>query len=215
MEAIIDDIRPLNKDFVNSTYQETQRLQRLVEDLYELCTSDVGGMKYKKQTIDIQQFLLDESEHFRHLLMVNKSQLKIESLVQGEIATKVWGDCDRLSQLFNNLMTNCAKYGKQGGVVALSFKLKHLNVDSKKAQQSKFIDIYLDDDGPGVSEQHLDKLFEHLYRVDNSRNRQTGGSGLGLTICQQIVQAHQGSITAQKSPLGGLRVVITLPLTDR
>lgn len=214
MEAVIDDIRPLNKDVIHSTYQETQRLQRLVEDLYELCTADIGGMKYKKQSIDIEQFLLDESDHYQHLLAANNSQLKMEFSAANKSATNVWGDCDRLSQLLSNLMTNCAKYGKENGIVELSLKISTEPANEQNAQQTKYITMIIDDDGPGVSEQHLDKLFEHLYRVDNSRNRQTGGSGLGLAICQQIVHAHQGSIAAQKSPLGGLRVMITLPLSD-
>ena len=72
--------------------------------------------------------------------------------------------------------------------------------------------LTFEDDGAGVEESHLTHLFEHLYRVDDSRNRKTGGSGLGLSICRHIAIAHQGAITAQKASLGGLAVIITLPL---
>ncbi|MGP1667541.1 MAG: ATP-binding protein, partial [Rhodanobacter sp.] len=64
------------------------------------------------------------------------------------------------------------------------------------------------DSGPGVSDEHLGKLFDRLYRVDGSRNRTKGGSGLGLAICQNIVQAHEGTIVASHSPLGGLKLTI-------
>ena len=99
-------------------------------------------------------------------------------------------------------MVNCAKYGHQEGCVELSVKCTDTDIS-----------IVIDDDGPGVEPQHLKQLFEHLYRVDDSRSRHTGGSGLGLAICKQIVAAHDGYIYAQKSTLGGLSVVITLPLS--
>ena len=71
----------------------------------------------------------------------------------------------------------------------------------------------VEDNGVGVEDQHLENLFEHLYRVENSRNRKTGGSGLGLSICAHIVGAHQGTISAQRSSLGGLAVITELPLS--
>ena len=74
------------------------------------------------------------------------------------------------------------------------------------------VTITLEDNGIGVEVQHLSHLFEYLYRVEDSRNRETGGFGLGLSICQHIVIAHQGEISAEKSHLGGLSVIITLPI---
>ena len=204
MEAVIDDIRPLNKDFVHSSYQETQRLQRLVEDLYELTSADIGGMKYRKQSINLKAFLQQESDHFIHLLApknISYVQHIADSMDDSQLV--IWGDCDRLSQLFNNLMVNCGKYASAQGRVELSLNYQDGNII-----------IRIDDDGPGVPSSHLPLLFEHLYRVDDSRDRQTGGSGLGLAICKQIVEAHQGQIVAQKSALGGLAVVITLPSTS-
>lgn len=74
------------------------------------------------------------------------------------------------------------------------------------------VEIKFEDNGSGVNNEHLAHLFEHLYRVEDSRNRKTGGSGLGLSICRHIVLAHQGEITAEHSTLGGLAIIITLPL---
>lgn len=198
MEAVQDGIRPLDHEHVNSTFQEVQRLQRLVEDLYELTSADIGGMKYRKEEFDIVEFIQEEIEQFELLLTQANIQLN-HHLLDSELI--VWGDCDRLSQLFNNLMVNCAKYAKADGQVNLSLQSK---VDR--------VIITIEDDGEGVPQQHLANLFEHLYRVDDSRNRNTGGSGLGLAICKQIVEAHHGKIFAEKSSLGGLAVIVELPL---
>ena len=77
----------------------------------------------------------------------------------------------------------------------------------------KLVRVVVEDNGVGVSDMHLPHLFEHLYRVDNSRNRKTGGSGLGLSICAHIVAAHQGNIRAEHSDLGGLAITIEFPLS--
>ena len=115
----------------------------------------------------------------------------------------VFADQTRLCQLLENLMNNCIKYADSGTIVQLSLQVNHVE---KQAL------IIVEDDGVGVADKHLELLFEHLYRVEDSRNRETGGSGLGLAICSHIVQAHQGEIHAEKSSLGGLAIHISLPL---
>jgi two-component system sensor histidine kinase BaeS len=82
----------------------------------------------------------------------------------------------------------------------------------EKNDKGKLVNLRFTDNCVGVSAEHLPYLFEHLYRVDSSRNRQAGGSGLGLSICQQIVLAHQGNISAEQADSGGLAIIIKLPL---
>jgi two-component system sensor histidine kinase BaeS len=110
-------------------------------------------------------------------------------------------DESRIAQLIDNLLSNCIKYCGQGDKV-------HITVT--QSEQSAIICI--EDSGPGVPKQALNQLFDHLYRVENSRNRNTGGSGLGLAICKRIIEGHNGEISAKQSPLGGLRIELTLPL---
>ena len=81
-------------------------------------------------------------------------------------------------------------------------------------EDSSEIKLIIEDNGGGVEDLHLSHLFEHLYRVEDSRNRKTGGTGLGLSICAHIVDGHQGSIYAEKSKTGGLAIITTLPLMD-
>jgi two-component system sensor histidine kinase BaeS len=114
---------------------------------------------------------------------------------------ELWADVSRLKQLFHNLMNNALKYTDAPGSVEIM-----VDQDKKDAV------IVIKDSAPSVNSEHLQKLFDPLYRVESSRNRETGGSGLGLAICKQIVLGHSGSIEADISDLGGIQITIKLPL---
>ncbi|HKJ22908.1 MAG TPA: ATP-binding protein, partial [Gammaproteobacteria bacterium] len=107
----------------------------------------------------------------------------------------------RLGQLFTNLLQNSLRYTDTGG---------RLQVSSERRADRIMID--LQDTEPGVPHDSLPNLFERLYRVEGSRSRESGGAGLGLTICKNIVEAHNGTIQADPSRMGGLWVRVTLPL---
>jgi two-component system sensor histidine kinase BaeS len=113
----------------------------------------------------------------------------------------VWADETRVNQLFDNLLNNSIKYTLARGAIFV-----------KLTKNSGMAVITIDDTLPSVPSESLGKLFEHLYRVDSSRNRKTGGAGLGLSLCKSIMLAHNGSMTASESPKGGLRIHCTLPL---
>ena len=98
----------------------------------------------------------------------------------------------------NNILSNCLKFGKK----------VEINCFKKKEK----IEIVIDDDGPGIPKKELKKVLEPFYRVESSRNRNTGGVGLGMTIANDIIQNHGGDFFLGKSPIGGLRVKINLPL---
>jgi two-component system sensor histidine kinase BaeS len=117
----------------------------------------------------------------------------------------VFADRSRLCQLFENLINNCVKYSQA--------KLVKISSEIDDTKNTPLLIVKVEDNGVGVAEQHLGNLFEYLYRVDDSRNRKTGGTGLGLSICAHIVAAHQGNISAEHSPLGGLAIIIELPLS--
>jgi signal transduction histidine kinase len=116
-------------------------------------------------------------------------------------AMPVRGDEARLAQLLGNLVENSLRYTDPGGTLRVSLR--------REGSQAV---IDWEDSKPGVPADALPRLFERLFRVDNSRNRGRGGSGLGLAICRSIAEAHGGSIEARASDLGGLRIVLRLPL---
>ena len=198
LEAMIDGIRSLSVENVMSAHQEMKHLEKLIDDLHMLTSADIGGMKYRKVPLNITVFLIGECKKHKGYLLESRLNLNV-NIEPNKIM--VLADSTRLSQLFDNLINNCAKYATKGSEVNISVVVLSESI----------IRIVIEDNGEGVEDTHLEYLFEHLYRIENSRNRSTGGAGLGLSICAEIVKGHEGTITAQKSSLGGLAISIELP----
>ncbi|MFT5657440.1 MAG: two-component system sensor histidine kinase BaeS [Gammaproteobacteria bacterium] len=202
LEAIQDGIRNLDQPAVESLHQEALRLSRLVNDLHELSLSDIGALSYQKSSVNIAGLIEDIVDQQGELLKAQSIHVSLsmrdEKNAGGFIIN---GDFRRLEQLFTNLANNSRHYTQPPGNLEISIQSK---VD--------YLIITWSDSAPGASDNDLEHLFDRLFRIETSRNRNTGGSGLGLAICQNIVLAHQGSIKAQHSTLGGISIVITFPL---
>lgn len=197
LEAMEDGIRPIAIESISSLAEEVSHLQSLINDLNELNQAEIGAMRYQKSTLNIVQLVELNAERHRGIL---KSQgLKLTVAVPTK-KILCWADATRLNQLMDNLFANTAKYTDAPGLVFC-----------RLIEKKNHIDIYLEDSKPGVPSEDLDKLFEHLYRVESSRNRRTGGSGIGLALCKNIVYAHQGQISATEAESGGLMIKVTLP----
>ena len=199
IEAIQDGINSADTATIQSLHQETLHLQRLVEDLYTLSMSDNGSLSYRKGMLDINESLQETLAQLGNQLKDHELSLYTD-LPRHAIETR--GDKQRLQQLFQNLLKNNLRYTHSPGELYISL-----------AQDKKQIVIKIEDSAPGVPDDALPHLFERLYRVENSRNRATGGAGIGLSICHNIVQAHNGTISAEHSEYGGLCISIVLPQT--
>ena len=197
LEAMEDGIRPLNIAGVRSVTDEVSHLQRLINDLNELNQAEIGAMRYQKSTLDFANLVSLSAERHRALLASQGLALSV-TLPNKKIS--LWGDATRINQLLDNLFANSAKYTDAPGQI-------YCRLIADKQQ----LHLWLEDSKPGVIDADLEKLFDHLYRVDNSRNRKNGGSGIGLALCKNIVHAHQGSISAHASEHGGLAIKITFP----
>ena len=196
VEAILDGVRQPTTESVTAIHHEIMRFSRLVDDLYQLSLSDVGAQTYRKDAVTVSEVLHQAVS----IVSPEFSAKKIALHCEAPIGITVFGDPDRLRQLFGNLLDNSLKYTDPGG---------ELSIKVQKGDGSVMIDVQ--DSAPGVAEAELEKLFERLYRVESSRSRATGGAGLGLAICRNIVEAHEGSITAKPSPLGGVWIRVELP----
>lgn len=201
IEALQDGVRPLDTKAVDSLHADVRRLGRLVDDLYELSMTDLGALSYRKRDTAPADVLEADLAAYRARFEAAGLKLTVENRLKG--AGTLQADEHRLSQLFRNLLRNSLHYTDAGGT---------LNV--KVSQDAKTIAIDFQDTAPGVDAKDLTHLFERLYRVDTSRSRNTGGAGLGLAICRNVVEAHGGTIEARPSPLGGLWIRILFPVSD-
>jgi two-component system, OmpR family, sensor histidine kinase BaeS len=197
LEAIEDGVRELTPEVLKSLQGEVATLGKLVNDLYELSLADMGVLTYRMADVDVAEVLRLRLRGFEDRL--RERHIALESHVPNRELI-VSGDETRLQQLFSNLIENSVRYTNAGG----SFRV------SCRAERDQVV-IDLQDSEPGVPAELLPRLFDRFYRVDGSRNRDSGGAGLGLAICKSIVEAHQGTLTARASPLGGLWICVTLP----
>jgi len=199
IEALLEGIRAITPEAIRSLHAEALRLHRLVDDLYQLALSDLGTLTYRKEEIDLVEVLKDTIEPYFEELARKDITLTKEIFPGSKLI--LFADAERMHQLFANLIENSLKYTDVGGELVI--RLMYRN---------KLAVIEFEDTAPGVPDGELDRLFDRLYRVEASRNRSSGGAGLGLAICRNIVEAHAGTIFAHPSLLGGVLIRVTIPV---
>jgi two-component system, OmpR family, sensor histidine kinase BaeS len=191
IEALLDGVRKIDSERLEDLHKEVLSLNHLVNDLHELSLSDIGALNYEKEPLDIIE-ILNQSLTTLQIEFDEKS-IKIDASDVSKDGMILFCDGQRMQQLFTNILMNSLRYTNAGGLLRIKTTVEGTQI---------IIDII--DSSPGVSETELPRLFERLYRAESSRNRKTGGSGLGLSICKNIVEAHDGKIIAKTSPLGGI-----------
>ncbi|MEH6581271.1 MAG: ATP-binding protein [Halioglobus sp.] len=204
IEALKDGLRKFDETQLESLDQEVQRLRYLVDDLYELSISDVGGLRYRFATVNLTDSLRDtiEGMHQRAADLGIELSLATPETGGAAEAVNVAADVQRIDQLLLNILENSLAYTDAPGRVVVGL--------SRTADVAL---ITVDDTSPGVSEGDCEKLFDPLFRQEASRSRRSGGAGLGLAICRNIVTAHGGTVSASPSALGGVRIHIEIPLS--
>jgi two-component system sensor histidine kinase BaeS len=201
IEALQDGIRPLTQASLQSLQNEIVTLSKLVNDLYELSLSDVGALTYRKSRIDLLALLRQACALFEGRFA--EKSISVELHLPPASGASGDGDPDRIRQLFVNLLENSFRYTHTCGRLVISSCLK-----------DGALWIQFEDSAPGVPAALLPHLFERFVRGEQSRNRATGGAGLGLAIARNIVSAHRGTISAHASTMGGLRICATIPVTQ-
>ena len=195
LAALQEGIRPLSLQQIESLWQEIKRLSRLVDDLHLLSQADAGSLSYHWQTLDLSECL----EHVLFNVDLEFAKKNIDIIFQPSPVC-IEGDHQRLQQLWLNLAQNTLRYTDVNGT---------LKIDIVSNDDS--VTVIWQDSAPSVPDADLERLTERLFRVDSSRHRQTGGSGLGLSIVKAIADAHHASLTASHSELGGLCWHISFP----
>jgi signal transduction histidine kinase len=194
VEAMIDGVYTADKERLESCRDEILRLTSLVEDLNTLSNLEWEGLNLNKTEFDLSKLLEAAAEPFIVLVREKGIELKLNLCESPIIA-----DYDRLKQVFINLLSNAVKYTDRGSIA----------VTIQKSEKNW--NILVVDTGMGIAKEDLPRIFERLYRADKSRNRESGGSGIGLTIAAAIVKAHGGSISAKSEEGSGSVFKVTLP----
>lgn len=198
IEAMQDGIRPLDLKNLALLQQKVASLSSLVDDLFELTLSDIGALSYQKASLALEQLAAACIEQYQS--RAREAGLRLSARLPERGPVLVHGDAKRLEQLLGNLLENAIRYTDPGGAIEVAL-----------AEGPNKITLLVHDSAPTVPPEHRGKIFERLHRLESSRNRSTGGAGLGLAICANIVAAHQGTINAEDSPLGGLTIRVELP----
>ncbi|GJJ01722.1 two-component sensor histidine kinase [Duganella rhizosphaerae] len=198
IEALLDGIRKADANALQSLHAEVLRLNKLVDDLHQLTMADAGDLHYHWHELNLGELLRPTLERYQPRAQACGLDLSW-SLPSAPVLLQ--GDAGRLQQVVTNLLENSLRYTDSGGqiVVALSCA-------------GGVAEIVVEDSAPGVPSAVLGSIFERLYRVDGARTRERGGSGLGLAICKALAEAHGGSIVAAPSVLGGVKMLVRLPL---
>lgn len=197
LEALLDGIRPADPAALQSLQDEVGRLSRLIDDLHLLSLAESGGLRLDREPVDASTLANGAHTRFAERFAARGFELSL-SLQDG--ALPVQADVQRIEQVLANLLGNALVHASPPGPVVL-----------RADGDATHLRLSVADAGPGVPDDALPRLFDRLYRVAADRGRKSGGAGLGLSICRSIVEAHGGTISARRSPAGGLEVVVTLP----
>lgn len=195
-EGVIND-KELAPQFIDTIHKETTRMIRMVNELMQLGKMDIKEEHYDKEFVDINKLIEQISDRFE---LTHPEKNFIKYIPKTPIFVE--GDQDKLTQVFDNIMNNAIKYSPNG---------KNITVRVRQNYNHNRVSISIKDEGVGIPLVHIDKIFKRFYRVDKSRQRTMGGTGLGLALAKNIVEAHRGRIWAQSREGYGSIIFVTLP----
>jgi histidine kinase len=203
MEGLIDGVIKPDPQTYKLVLHESVRLQRLIEDLGLLSHAEAGRIPIAPRQLNLVDILHKMERRFQPEFATHEINLVLR-LAEG--LPGVYADPDRVEQVLINLLNNAMRYTPAGGSVTLRAR------EARSAED--FVVVSVEDTGIGIAPEHLPHLFERFYRVDKSRARASGGSGIGLTIARHLVYAQGGEMWASSEGVGqGARFHFTLPCT--
>ncbi|MBK9733511.1 MAG: sensor histidine kinase [Saprospiraceae bacterium] len=187
----------INKDYLQRAADNTERLQNIVEDLDVITKLESGQVELDFKRFDIKEMVRDIFLDLKSIAKKKKISLQLKDGAAQSF--NVLADRESIRQVFTNLIVNSIKYGKDGGTTKVSFY----------DMETELL-VEVSDNGIGIDEKHLKHVFDRFYRVDSSRSRKQGGSGLGLSIVKHIIEAHDQTINVRSTPNVGSTFGFTL-----
>ena len=197
LNGAIED-ETVSKKFLEKAAKNTNRLVNLVNDLDEISRLERGEQLLYKQNFVIQELVMEVFD----ALSIKMQDKNIHTIIKKgcEAPITVFADKEKIKQVLDNLVENASKYGKQNGTIVASIY----------RTDDHHLLIEISDDGIGIDEEHLPRIFERFYRTDAARSRDKGGTGLGLAICKHLIEAHGETIHVRSTPDVGTTIGFTL-----
>lgn len=188
----------VNKKFLGNAFKNTERLIHLINDLDEITKLESGKLELHYQNFIIQDLIYEVFESLSYKIEAKRIKCSIKKACEQPVT--VDADKEKIRQVLINFVDNAIKYGNVEGKIEASVY---------KTEDGKYL-IEISDNGSGIAEEHLPRIFERFYRTDYGRSRNIGGSGLGLSICKHIIEAHGQIIHVRSKPLVGSTFGFTL-----
>jgi two-component system phosphate regulon sensor histidine kinase PhoR len=188
----------VNKKFLEKTASNVDRLTNLLNDLDEISRLERGELNLFKQNFVIQDLIKEAFESIS--IMAEQRNIRCHIKKGCESPLAVFADKEKIRQVLTNLVENSIKYGKQNGTITASMYIT----------DGKHVLVEISDDGIGISEKHVQRIFERFYRTDEGRSLDVSGSGLGLAICKHIIEAHGQTIHVRSRQDVGTTIGFTL-----
>jgi len=198
---------------LKSNLEEINRMSQIVEDLLTLSKADTGEIGLNKEDINLTEILNEVVAQMNRLASSKKLDLSSSNHDEN---IHLFGDALRLRELFINLIENGIKYTEEGGSIRIFLqKVSSARNQSGWLEREKgeLVKIIVSDTGIGIAQEDQERIFDRFFRVDKARSREHGGSGLGLSICKWIVEAHQGDIEVESELGKGSSFIVRLPLS--
>ncbi len=202
VEALLDgavDDPEARKPFLDQIASSSERLHALILDLIRLTGIESKDQVFDFQPVDVREAVLDCRERHQRLAHAKKLQLDVQP-ADASNDVPVWADDDAYHQILDNLVDNAVKYTQDGGRIQIRWAVNGENVC-----------LQVEDNGPGIPESDLPRVFERFYRVDKARSRELGGTGLGLAIVKHLVHEMRGSIRVHSQVGKGTTFTVFLP----
>ena len=195
LEAMIEEVWEPTKERLQSCYDELGRISGIISDLEKLRQIEASNMVLEKEPVD----LLELAQAVKTAFEPELAKKKLTCMVTGESAI-ISGDQKRLHQVIFNLVSNAVKYSTESGQILIDIH-----------NLGKNVQLTVKDQGIGIAKEDIPLMLERFYRTDRSRNRKTGGAGIGLTIVKAIVLAHGGNISVESVKGCGSCFMVVLP----
>lgn len=189
LEGMIDEVIDTSKEQLISLHEEAVRLNRLIKDLRDLSLAEVRQLVLEKQSSDINQLVARTVVMLKPL--ADEKEIQMEYILEDNLP-EISVDRDRMLQVFYNILVNAIRYSPSQGSIEISTTMIN-------DQAAKWLKVSFQDHGPGISSDDLPHVFDHFYRADKSRDRKSGGSGIGLAIVKQLVENHGGQVNVEST----------------